>query len=588
MRGEMPRRGFLGLLGGLGLLVGCAEVPTSGPVVRVQSSTEAPRRPGIDVAPQPPARGASPELILAGFLQAMTSSTDGYRLARQYLTTSAARDWDPESEAVIYDATQNKPVTTDRTAGLRAPIIARLDRGGRYRAAGGAVFDHDFGVVQVNGQWRISRPPRGLVVSQLTFSRSYRTVSLYFPGRRSAYLVPDLIHLPQAAATPTSAVTSLLSGPNSWLAGAVESVMPTGTKLSANSVPIDHGGIAVVSLTGEVTPLTDAQRRQMAGQMAWTLSSFGEVARVRLTTGGSNLSIPGAAEDDTVSTSLFTSMSPLISSEVPAMMATRDGRLVTVPDSGSPTPVAGLMGSAEAPRISSMAVERAGRRWALVDADAASLLLWTVGADSADILMHAAGLIRPQIATDGSIWTIGSRGAGSRIYAFSESGVQLKVQSPELATRRVLAFSLSPDLTRMALVVDADGGPRLAMARARPGATDPQQIIVDGLTELSLGIVDRGLTRVADVGWITTDSLIILARATADGPGSPFQLFLDGSGGTTIGPMSGTDMVALTTLPRADGINAMVLTADGDLLSYEDRYRWRQVLSGARQAAISF
>lgn len=52
--------------------------------------------------------------------------------------------------------------------------------------------------------------------------------------------------------------------------------------------------------------------------------------------------------------------------------------------------------------------------------------------------------------------------------------------------------------------------------------------------------------------------------------------------------MSGTDMVSLATLPRADGLNALVLTADGELLRYEDRYRWRRILTGAGQAAISF
>lgn len=588
MSRRFSRRRFLGVVGGLGVMSGCAQVPTTGPVVRVQRSSSAPQRPGIDVAPQPPARDASPELVLAGFLQAMTSSTDGYRLAREYLTGAAARDWDPGSEAVIYDATQNKPVTTDRAASLRAPVIARLDRGGRYRAAGDDVFDHDFRLVRVDGQWRISRPPRGLVLSQFTFTRNYRTVSLYFPGRRSAYLVPDLIHLPQSAATPTSAVTALLAGPNSWLSGAVESVVPTGTRLSASSVPVSHGGVAVVSLTDEVAPLTDAQRRQMAAQMAWTLSSFEEVARVRLASGGSNLSIPGAAEDDTVSTSLFTSMSPLMSSELPAMMATRGGRLVVVPDSGSPGAVAGLMGSARAPEISSMAVERSGGRWAFVDADARSLQLWTTGATSLVTLVRGTGLIRPQIATDGTVWTIGRQGSGSRILAFGDSGRPLSVLAPDLAGTRVLAFSLSPDLTRMAMVIGRRGGSRLAMARVRPGTSDPRQIVVDGLAELPLEIVDRGLTRIADVGWVTTGSLIVLARATADGPGSPFQLSLDGSGAATIGPMSGTDMVALATLPRADGINALALTADGDLLRYEDRFRWRRILTGAGQAAISF
>lgn len=580
MSGRWTRRRFLTVLGGAGLLAGCAAVPTSGPVTQVRSSNTPRGRSGVDVAPRPPARDASPELILAGFLQATTNSDDGYRFAREYLAPAAVRNWDPQQGAVIYDATQNKPVATATSAGLRTPLIARLDAGGRYRPATGEVFDHDFGMVRVDGQWRISRPPEGLVLSIFTFTRSYETIPLYFPSRRSGYLVPDLIHLPQSSATPTTAITSLLSGPAPWLAGVVTSVVPTGTKLSVNAVPVDSRDVAEVSLTSEVIPLTDGQRRQLAGQAAWTLSAFPKVGRVRLASGGTNLSIPGSAEDDTVSTSLFTSMSPLMSSDVPTMYGLRSGRLLAVPDAGGQSTLRRTAG--EAPQA--IAVDRAGTRWAFVDSSGTRLGLWSKGVgEESRLLATGDRLLRPQIATDGSVWAVGARGTGSRIQAFDQAGRAFPVNAPDLAARRVRAFSLSPDMARMAMVV----GNRLAIARLRPGS-GAGQVVVDGLTEMSLQAMDPGLTLVIDVGWVTTESLLVLARSAADAPGAPFQLNFDGSGATTIGPLSSSDLVQLATLPRSDGINALALTSDGQVLRYEDRYRWRRVLTDATAVAMSF
>ncbi|VEI02782.1 lipoprotein LpqB [Acidipropionibacterium jensenii] len=216
---DLSRRRFLGLGAGLAALAGCARVPTTGPVTQVSASADTPGRVGIDVDPQPPPRKASPEIIVAGFLQSMTSPQNSYRIAREYLTEAAARSWDPESGAVIYDATTNTPVVTGSTAGLKAPIIARLDAAGRYRPVTGQSIDLDFGITRVDGELRISRPPDGLVLSLFAFSRAYSTVALYFTSLTRPFLVPELVHLPQATSNPTTAVTDLLDGPSDWLAG---------------------------------------------------------------------------------------------------------------------------------------------------------------------------------------------------------------------------------------------------------------------------------------------------------------------------------------------------------------------------------
>lgn len=57
------------------LLTGCSEVPSQGPVKRADDPRAAARE-GIDVAPHPPADGASIDLVVGGFLQAMASARE--------------------------------------------------------------------------------------------------------------------------------------------------------------------------------------------------------------------------------------------------------------------------------------------------------------------------------------------------------------------------------------------------------------------------------------------------------------------------------------------------------------------------------
>lgn len=576
---DLSRRRFLGLGAGLAALAGCARVPTTGPVTQVSASADTPGRVGIDVDPQPPPRKASPEIIVAGFLQSMTSPQNSYRIAREYLTEAAARSWDPESGAVIYDATTNTPVVTGSTAGLKAPIIARLDAAGRYRPVTGQSIDLDFGITRVDGELRISRPPDGLVLSLFAFSRAYSTVALYFTSLTRPFLVPELVHLPQATSNPTTAVTDLLDGPSDWLAGAVTNVFPTGTKLSSDAVAVDNAGVSTVPLSPEVTRLTDAQRRQVAAQVSWTLAAYPQVSRVRFTVGGTSVAIPGAAEDDTVSTGLFTSMSPLISSDLPTMKVLRRGVLGQVSDqSGTFTPLRGLLGAdsgGESP--AGVAVEPSGGFWAVVDSSRQNLLSWQEGARVTRQLASGTGLLRPQVSTDGTCWTVSVQGDSSRFIAVGSSRGRLQIRADELATRRVVAFSVSPDLARVAVVLQDRGDRVLAMLRIRPTTGGAPGVVVDGLREYHLQGSDSGLTLIDDVGWISATELMVVARATADSPGAPYQIALDGSDGMAVGPLSGVNIVSLSTLPRSDGINVLALTDGGQVLRFEDRYRWRTV-----------
>lgn len=64
------------------LLTGCASVPTTGPVAHHTPQAVSVDG-GVRVDPLPPSEGASPLLIVEGFLHAMSTYQPDYAVARQ-------------------------------------------------------------------------------------------------------------------------------------------------------------------------------------------------------------------------------------------------------------------------------------------------------------------------------------------------------------------------------------------------------------------------------------------------------------------------------------------------------------------------
>jgi len=192
-------------------------------------------REGIDVAPHPPADGASIDLVVGGFLQAMASARDDYRVARSYLTRDMTDRWDPHAKVTIYDATNHKPTSTVATAALQAPVVGQIDSGGHYHPTSSQTLNHDFGMAQESGQWRISRPPEGVLISQYTFQRSWSTIPIYFLTEAADRLVPDVIHLPSAAADPDAALRAMTAGVPKPLDAVLRTALPDGVTVTGTT-----------------------------------------------------------------------------------------------------------------------------------------------------------------------------------------------------------------------------------------------------------------------------------------------------------------------------------------------------------------
>ncbi len=251
----------------LALLTGCVQVPIAGPIEKVEGQQDGCQS-CVNVEVAPPAAGDDPRQIVEAYLRATSNYQPNYSVARQFLTKAAAERWSPEDGVWIYDGT---PRVNGTRVTLDVPLVGSLAADRTYTAETRR-FKWDFDVVQEDGEWRINRPPKGLMVAEYSFDRFYQAYQVYFVGNGTS-LVPQRIYLPtlrNPANVASALMTALLGGPSPWLKPAVTSAIPVDTSLSVGSVTITNS-IAEVPLSEAVLTLPDPQRSLMAAQIVYTL-----------------------------------------------------------------------------------------------------------------------------------------------------------------------------------------------------------------------------------------------------------------------------------------------------------------------------
>ncbi|MCU1570394.1 MAG: hypothetical protein JWR33_1135 [Naasia sp.] len=271
-------------------LAGCASIPMSGPVNEGDPLTPGEAL-GFDFRPQGPDVGASQSEILAGFLAAGAGPQDNYQVARQFLTSTFAKEWDPGASVTVHG-----PATTalsDGQGGMRlmVPAVGRVDGRGRYEEYGKPLLvELPFRMAKEDGEWRITQAPNGIVLSTGFFDRLFAERALYFYDAGFDYLVPDLRWFPSTAEAPTRVVEALLDGPSAPLASPVlVSAFPEGTNLERQSVT-SLGGEAVVELNNEVVRADPITQQRMQYQLERSLVG-GSIISVRMSVDGSEVEV---------------------------------------------------------------------------------------------------------------------------------------------------------------------------------------------------------------------------------------------------------------------------------------------------------
>lgn len=493
---------------------GCAGVPDNGKAVRVRSIA-----PGItdtdpEVRQQPrPARpGDTPERVVRGFLAAAKSPPERHAIARTYLAPNAVTGWNDAATRVVTLGAQR----VAGTAGSPQVIVT-----GRYQGRLDADLAYlpeehpmalTFTLRRVDGQWRITNPPPGVLLSAPDFAQVYQPLDLYFLNRGNTTVIPDrrYFDVGKPAVLPTDMATRLLAGPSAWLKPGVHTAFPSGTRLRSNV--IKDGDEYVIDLSVEVLAASGAQQAELAAQLVWTLAKQFPVSGVRVLADGRPLRVQ--SQNGVVARDAYPSYDPRILSSPVSGYYLAGGTLHIAgqPATGQPAPppVTGLRSAAISADLGWLAAVRPA-------AAGAALATGPVGGALTSHLV-ARTLTRPS-------WEAGADGVfvgvdGRAVLRVGTDGSREVVDVPGLAAAGpVTAVVLARDGVRVALVAGRPGHGRLLLAVVQQ--TTAKTTLV-GLREVA-----PSLTGVVDVAWADEGHLLVLAARAGTGV-APYGVDSDG------------------------------------------------------------
>ncbi len=558
-------------------LSGCVNVATTGPIDKVEG-----QEPGcqncVNVEVAPPAAGDEPRQIVEGYLRATSNYQPNYSVAKQFLTRSAAETWSPEAGASIYRGTTK--VLGDKVT-LEGTRVGTLGRDRTYTALD-QKLDLDLAVTREDGEWRISKPPRGLLIAEVSFTSFYQAYDLYFVGNGRS-LVPNPIYLPilrNPSSVASALVKALLGGPSKWLKPAVSTAIPPETTLSVDSVTITNG-IAEVPLSEAVKSLSDEQRTLLAAQVIYTLKQILGIKGVLFTVDQQPFLIPGSDPTSRVVSveAVSTDLDPIPFVAGDQLYAVRGQSVQQVSTTANPStlqPVPGRLGQG-AFGVDSLAVSVTNTDLAVVTDGRTTLRRGPTGDAAGEIRTVQSGvsdLLRPQFTRYDELWAVGRSDDRQQMWVFTTDR-ELEVDATDLLQGgEVVAFKISPDGTRVALIRRTSKGPALGLALIIRSGAD--KIIVDGWRPLDTTQSNKTqVTQLKDVAWMDATNLLVLGAATDDAPLGPVTIAEDASSISAVDQANRWNAVELTVQLRPP--SAILLGRDGQAY-IDDGNQWRLFL----------
>lgn len=484
------------------LLAGCAGVPTSGPIEQGPVIVGPAEDQFIRVIARPPRDGMTPEEVVRGFQEATASNEAGFKVAQQYLTPTAKATWDPGAGVVITSSSGLTYATKNQVVSATGTQSGTLDPSGQYTvSAPGTPLLVSYALQKVGGEWRISSLPKGLVLTPGDIDRGYRTFNLYFFTRDFSTLVPDPVTVPLSdAGLPTQLVRGLLGGATSWLAPAVRTAFPEGTKLALDSVPV-RDGVAEVALTDAVLTADDTTRQALSAQLVWTLRQLPDISAVRMTVNGQPVAVPGAGPVQPVDS--WATYDPDVLPDGALGYAVDPRGLVSVGLEGAITPVGRIK-----PDLVLPAVDLDSTRVAGIAEGGTALYEARLGdGQQAARRYVGADLSRPSWDRLGALWVV-DRGKGLiRVRAGVATRVPVAGLPGGVRDDDITEVSLSRDGTRMALLVRR--GTRIEPLVARVENT------AESVRVSAPQRVESVITEATDISWQDADTLLVLGRSGA-------------------------------------------------------------------------
>ena len=555
-------------------------LPGTGPVVEGRALGEVLNEP-VRVVAVGPVDGASQEAIVRGFLRAGEDTDETHATGRSFLAPQSVDLWRWSSEdVVVYDGDLTIKRLGDDAVEVTAAGMARLTPDGRYiEQPPGAREKVTFGLTKVGGEWRIELPTSGfgLWLDKDQFNRVFVKQFIHYVSRNGRDLVPDARWFPIGTRLATTLARAQLSAVPPYLAGAVSTGVPPGTRLAVNAVPVTAGK-AQVNLSSEALSADPANRSAMWAQLTKTLSQVSSVGSVSLAVDNTQLELPGgvtsvtSAADlgyDTVPQTVFDTallrngdairrFDPRYVPDTQASkrpdLKPKDGDIARIPDTWE-----------------SLALSVDGKQVAAVSGDRRGLSIWRATAQMKSVAPFASSLTRPVYDAEGYLWIAGSDDSGDdQVFVLDSvsgdpSAAARPVSTPWLKQRRVKAMAVSADATRVLIVTTDRNGDDVQMGlsgivRATNG--EPQAL-AQPLRQA------QSLTRIQDVTWLDPASYAVLGQVRANDAMRPWLASIGaGVDGTRpgIGQLSAVPGgVTITTVGGPRGI--LIVTSDDRVLA---------------------
>ncbi len=529
-----PRRSWwVALLGVVVLaLSACGGLPTDGTPRAGEPVLGQPRQ-VIEVFPEGPGVGAGPEQIVRGFLLANVSFADSHQVARAYLTDDLATEWVPTSHILIYTGDYALTSPRDDTVDAKVSVQGALDGEGRLtQAASGSNRDEQFGLTQIDGQWRIDSFPEdfGLWLSATAFQAQYRTAAINYLTSGGDAFVPETRWFSRDDGLPTALARALLAPVPPYLKGAVVTGAAEGTNLVAGAVPVDPAtGTATVNLQGAGVTEDPAQVRALYAQFFKTLTQASGVRDVQLQINGQPLPAPGVS-------------GPVTSLDQVGMVTPADPLGYAVLRVGEAlTPVDPVnyalrdLGSAQAVALDlptvpikwiDVAMKPGAGQYAGVD-EARETLWRRIGSEEIERTDIGTQLSAPSFDGLDSLWVAGRSAIGPQVWAIDiREGVGALAAPMEAdwleRGSTVETIEVAPDGQRAALIVRDGGTTRLVLA----GIVRDEQGRPTGLS--SPRAIAPTLVAVTGVSWGSPEVLAVLGRQAADTEDRPHLVQIGG------------------------------------------------------------
>ncbi|KRE50335.1 hypothetical protein ASG92_08550 [Arthrobacter sp. Soil736] len=512
-------------------LASCAQIPRSGPVGK--SREEGAGNPNAPVFfPRAPLTGSSPEAVIEDFYSAGSGYEDDYAVARQYLTQASAVAWKPDQRTLVFRSEQVVKTGVEGVFNYELDVAYSVDADGvATQMPEGTKESIPVTLVQVDGEWRISKIPDGTAIPEETFRVIYGAYPIYFYDPSFTYAVPDVRWFIKKK-TVKSMTSALLGGPAPYLKGAVVSAFPSGMKLARESVPVVSGAAQVDLSAKELTEASTEDRLRMQTQLALTFRSQPDVINVELR---ANQDLVRVEDNGSV-------LPPVQNRNAPArqiavsnneLVRYENNRISPLPDM---QPVAGLKprSPAESPVSQSVAFLNGSR----------TTLYSMVPGQPARALTTRTTLTHPSFSLHDWVWSAGPGAQGvTELTAFRPTGIAAGATVPSvtltpswLAGRSVKDFRVSREGVRALVISEQNGQTRVQVTGIIRSADGTPKELTTPITLQASGSPDQGV-------WVN-DTTVVVMKGAASADVTPELLSLTSAQPQKLAPWPG--LVALS------------------------------------------